>query len=328
MLSLTDVNFSYSQHTVLQSISFSVKPGKLVALIGKSGAGKSTLLSLIHGNLQPDSGKILWKNEKIHDPSRHLVAQHKYIKYLTQEFNVMPYTTVSENIKEHLSRMFAKQNEDICQRLLKVVNLQDFADVKVKLLSGGQKQRVALAKVLAKKPELLLLDEPFSHIDVLQRNQLRRNLFAYLKEEKITCVFATHDPDDFLSFADNCLVVQAGKLVDYRPMQEMYNSPKSIVTASLLGEVNKVSATVLQWDEKFPKASFLVYPHEIHLAKNSSVEVEIVANYFKGSHFLVEANCFNQQLFFYHPSALPKNSRQKIGFNFPIEQRKITLTSP
>jgi len=297
--------------------------GKHLALIGKSGSGKSTLLSLIYGDLIPQNGEILWNCEKIYDPKKKLVVEHDYIKYLTQEFNVMPYISVSENIMQPLSRMYPEKNKEICQQLLKVVALEDFADTKVKLLSGGQKQRVALAKVLAKKPKLLLLDEPFSHIDVVQRNQLRRSLFAYLKQEKITCIFATHDPDDFLSFADDCLVLNAGKIIDHRPMKHIYESPKSELTASLLGDINKLPASLLQMEEQFPESEFLVYPHEISLSKEASVEVEILANYFKGSYYLIEASINHCILFFNHPSALPKNSKVAIEFNCPIERRRL-----
>lgn len=327
MLKLTDISFAYNNLPVLKDINFSVNAGKHVALIGKSGSGKSTLLSLIYGNLLPTKGKVTWNGENIFNPATKLVAEHPYVKYLTQEFNVMPYISVAENIVQPLSRMYPEKNQEICNQLLKVVDLEDFANTKVKNLSGGQKQRVALAKVLAKRPQLLLLDEPFSHIDVVQRNQLRRSLFAYLKQENITCIFATHDPDDFLSFADDCLVLHNHSIVDYRPMNEVFEAPKLELTASLLGEVNILSAQLLQVEDQFPEANFLIYPHEITCHKEAAVEVEVLANYFKGSFYLVKAKAHDQALFFNHPSALPENTKVTIEINSPLKQRTINYKS-
>jgi len=327
VLEVKQLNFSYADKSILTEIDFSLQQGHHLALIGKSGTGKSTLLSLINGNLQPNKGEIYWNKQKIFNPNHQLVAEHDNIKYLTQEFNVMPYTTVSENIKEHLSRMYPEKNESICKRLLNVVELENFSNVKVKKLSGGQKQRVALAKVLAKKPELLLLDEPFSHIDVFLRNQLRRKLFSYLKEENITCIFATHDPDDFLSYADKCLILDNAKIHDFRPMIEVYNQPKSQLTALLMGEVNCLSSELLQLESNNCSEIFLIYPNEIYLSRQASVEVKIKNNFFKGSHFLIEAMLGSKKMFFSHSSALPKNSLAKVEFNFPKEKRKLIIDS-
>lgn len=323
MLSIENLTFAYQEKTILKGINLSIIQGKQVALIGESGAGKSTLLSLIHGNLLPQKGEILWNSEKILDPKKKLVAAHDNIKYLTQEFNVMPYTSVSENIKAPLSRMYPKKNQKISRQLLEVVGLEDYADTKVNLLSGGQKQRVALAKVLAKTPDLLLLDEPFSHIDVHQRNQLRRNLFAYLKQKGITCLFATHDPDDFLSFGDDCLVLRAGEIIDYRPMQQVYHSPKTKYTASLLGEMNIINGKMLQLEAYLHNEEFVVYPHEISVTSEASLKAKIHSAYFKGNHYLIEAFLANKKVYFTHSSALPEQTISSIKIEVDLAKRKL-----
>ncbi len=124
------------------------------------------------------------------------------MKYMSQGFDLMGVTTVAENISEYLSVFYPKELKERTEELLDIIEMKRFAKTKVKHLSIGQQQRVALARALAQKPEVLLLDEPFSHIDNFRKNSLRRNLFNYLKEEKITCLTATHDHNDILPFAD------------------------------------------------------------------------------------------------------------------------------
>ncbi len=126
------------------------------------------------------------------------------------------------------------------EQLLEMVEMTEFANVQAKYLSGGQQQRVALARVLANEPEILLLDEPFSHIDNFRKNALRRNLFAYLKTKGITCIVATHDSTDALSYADETIVLQQGMMVDKSTSFDLYTNPINKYVASLFGEVNEL----------------------------------------------------------------------------------------
>ena len=165
MLDVQEVTFAYQHKNTLKNISFSVNRGAHTCIIGESGCGKSTLLKAIYGLLDLDEGKVFWNGEQVLGPAFNLVPGHDKMKYLAQEDHLMPYTTVSENIKKFLSRQEAQWSQQRTEELLEVIDMTSFADTKVKNLSGGQKQRVALAQVLAKEPELLLLDEPFNFID-------------------------------------------------------------------------------------------------------------------------------------------------------------------
>ena len=144
-------------------------------------------------------------------PKHHLVPGMDFIKYVAQDFDLMPYTSVSENIKKFLSRFYPEEAQKRTKELLEVIEMTAFANTKVKTLSGGQQQRVAIARALAKEPELILLDEPFGQIDNFKKNSLRRKLFAYLKEKNIACIVATHDKNDALSFADTLLILMIGR---------------------------------------------------------------------------------------------------------------------
>ena len=198
MLKINALSYAYGTNTVLEDISFELPKGGHLALMGESGSGKSTLLKAIYGLLHIEQGEIFWDNHKILGPNYNLIPGEDYMKYVSQTLDLMPFTTVVENIGEHLSVFNEDGQQERIQELLEVTQMEPFAHVKVKNLSGGQQQRVAIAKALAQEPDILLLDEPFSSIDQFKKNTLRQLLFPYLKEKGITVINATHDPDDVL----------------------------------------------------------------------------------------------------------------------------------
>lgn len=314
MLQIDQISFAYTtSKPTLSDISFKVECGQHVAIIGESGCGKSTLLHLLFGNLDLDEGEIHWNNTQVLGPAYHLIPGLDDVKLLTQEFDLMPFTTVEENVKKHLSRMYPDENQIISDRLLKTVDMTKFAKVKVKHLSGGQKQRVALAQALAKKPNLLLLDEPFSHIDQYKKNKLRRDLFSYLKKENITCLFATHDVKDMLSFSDQTLVLEKGKLIDFRSPEDLYEQPKSFKIASLFEEVNLISGKLINAN---PSEKYIIYPHEIKLNSTRNNKQSIVEEcYFMADRYLIRLQQKGKTLFAYHEEALPKNAEVSVAFS-------------
>ena len=181
MLQIKNLSFAYQNKKVLDNVSFSVKKGSHLSIIGASGCGKSTLLKAIYGLFDIEQGAIIFANEKVTGPSKNLVPGHPKIKYLAQDFGLMPYISVAENVGKFLSNLDLKKKKIRINELLQMVDMLDFANTKPLNLSGGQQQRVALAMTIAKEPLLLLLDEPFSQVDTFHKNFLRRNLFLYLK---------------------------------------------------------------------------------------------------------------------------------------------------
>ena len=177
------------------------------------------------------------------------------------------------------------------------MNLEEYEDVKVKSLSGGQQQRVALAKALAKTPKLLLLDEPFSHIDYFFKNELRRKLFKFLKEEHITCVMATHDKDDVLPFCDQLLVLKHGKTLDYNKPKILYQNPKDPYIAGLFGDYNLIDAKKI-WPDLKQDKPLIVYPYEILIEKVSDKpNVKILEQYFLGQFYRLIVRWKSQNIF-------------------------------
>jgi ABC-type Fe3+/spermidine/putrescine transport system ATPase subunit len=289
MLAVKNISFSYDNQPNLHSISFGLTKGKNLALIGESGCGKSTLLKLIYGLYDLEEGQIFWNETEVLGPKFHLIPGMPFMKYLAQDFDLMPFITVAENVGKYLSNFFPEEKQARIAELLEIVEMTQYADVKAKLLSGGQMQRVALARVLALEPEVLLLDEPFSHIDNFRKNSLRRKLFAYLKEQNITCIVATHDSTDVLAFADEVAIMREGKIVESGIPKFIYENPKDNYIASLFGDVNEIEVS--------GKLQF-VYPYQFKVSISSDLKVEVVNSYFRGSHYLIEAKFGNQILFF------------------------------
>ncbi|AJH14191.1 ABC transporter ATP-binding protein [Myroides profundi] len=315
MLLLKNISFSYlEEKTVINNLSLVVEKGQHVALLGESGCGKSTLLKLIYGLQDLDQGEIHWNNKQVLGPAYHLVPGIDEMRYLAQDFDLMPFTSVKENIGKYLSNFYMEEKEHRIKELLTLVDLDEYADVKVKHLSGGQQQRVAIARVLALEPEILLLDEPFSHIDYSRRSLLRRNLFAYLKEKGITCIVATHDSIDALSFADETIVLKDGELVDMGETKDVYEFPLNKYVASLFGEVNELYisdfTTSFEEDELL-----LIYPHQLMLSKQKGqIEVEVLDSYFKGDGYMIKT-FFNEDrvVFFDHPFNIEKGTKIKLA---------------
>ena len=307
MLQVQNISFGYSKKTIIHSIDFTVATGQNVAIIGESGCGKSTLLKLIYGLYDLKEGHIFWNETEVLGPKYHLIPGMSFMKYLSQDFDLMPFTTVSENVGKFLSNSNSEQKKQRIQELLEIVEMTEYADVKAKFLSGGQQQRVALARVLALEPEVLLLDEPFSHIDNFRKNALRRNLFAYLKAKKVTCLVATHDSSDALSFADETLVLQDGKLLKIDSSKDIYLNPENKYIASLFGEVNELKLSQLIALEGEEDESLLLYPHQLKIVDSGIMKVVVKQCYFKGSHYLIKAAFERRAIFFEHDSEIEFN---------------------
>ncbi|MCL6274173.1 ABC transporter ATP-binding protein [Muricauda sp. 2012CJ35-5] len=299
MLNVQISSFSYQKKPILEDINFQLDKGQHLALMGESGSGKSTLLKIIYGILHVENSSIQWGDKVALGPNYNLVPGESYMKYLSQDFDLMPYTTVSENIAQHLSVFEQESHAERIQELLNLIELEAFANVKVKNLSGGQQQRVALARVLAQEPELLLLDEPFGHIDNFKRNTLRTKLFSYLRQKEITIITASHDTDDVLPYADHTMVLQNGSAIALDKTKTLYQNPPNYYVASLFGRVNEVPIRLLKSYAEIDR-SVLIYPHEFQISNKSGLEVTVNKAYFKGSHYLVECKKIEGTVLFFN----------------------------
>ncbi|WP_422108034.1 ABC transporter ATP-binding protein [Winogradskyella sp.] len=295
MLQIKNLSFGYTETEVLSQLDFTVGVGENLAIIGESGSGKSTLLKLIYGEYDLEQGEIFWKDTKILGPKFNLVIGYDFMKYVSQEFDLMPYISVEDNIGKFLSRFYPEEKEKRTKELVKVVELEAFAKTKVKNLSGGQKQRVAIARALAKAPEILLLDEPFSHIDNFKKQSLRRSVFNYLKQNGITCIVASHDKNDVLGFADEMIVLHHQKIIAKDTPDNLYNTPKSPLIAAFFGEFSLINDKIY-------------YAHQLKIVEQSDFKATVKRSYFNGQTWLIEARFNEQALFIEHHNALENGS--------------------
>jgi ABC-type Fe3+/spermidine/putrescine transport system ATPase subunit len=295
MLSIKNVSFNYKEKKILSYISVFVKKGDCLSVVGGSGSGKSTLLKLIYGKMDVCSGAISWNGQSVLGPKNKLVVGHDFMKYVSQEFDLMPYISVAENIGAYLSNFFPEKKQTRINELLKVVELEAFSNTKVKFLSGGQKQRVALARAIAKQPEIILLDEPFSHIDNFKKQSLRKKFFNYLKSNNITCVMATHDKEDVLPYSDTMVVLENNEvLVEGNPL-EIYNNPRHPLVAAFFGDFSVINNTIY-------------YSHQVFVVKKSKLKAVVKQVFYKGRFFLIEAEYNNTIVCFNHTSSIPENT--------------------
>ena len=197
----------------LLDVDFSAGGGEVLALLGASGSGKSSALQCIAGIRRPDWGRIALDGEVLFDSERHidLPPQKRQVGYLFQQYALFPWLTVEKNVQFGLKLQGKSPEEcqEIAQKYIKMVELEQFAKSYPKELSGGMKQRVAIARAYANDPEVLLMDEPFGALDAQTRAQLQTELLKTWEQEKKTCFFITHDVDEAVLLAQRVVIMSA-----------------------------------------------------------------------------------------------------------------------
>lgn len=304
LLEINNLFFSYSvEKPLFQNLNLHFEEGKIIALAGESGCGKSTLLSLIYGLLDWQSGTIVFDGEKLHGPKGNLVPGEAKMKFVTQNFDLMPYATVAENVGKFISNINLTKKKETVSELLEVVGLQEFANVLPKYLSGGQQQRVAIARALSVLPKLLILDEPFSNLDFPRKIELREKLFRYVKQQNISLIISTHELQDIIPWLDEIVVLQNGEVIQKASPEETFKNPYNSYVAKLFGEVN-----IFNTDEMavFQLPKFSYYPKEIKLSENG-IEAEVLESRFAGNHYWNKIMTKNKELIMYTDRQIEKS---------------------
>ncbi|QAR30291.1 ABC transporter ATP-binding protein [Ornithobacterium rhinotracheale] len=239
MLSVENLQFKYSPEVaVLKNIHFKINSTERTCILGESGSGKSTLLKLIYGILEPDAGQIFFNGDLIKGPKQQLIPGHEDMKYVAQDFDLSLYMTVAENVGKHLSNIYQERKKQRVAEILEVLSLSEFAHRRPVELSGGQQQRVAIARTLAKMPKMLILDEPFSHLDAALHIKIRQQLIQYCEEQNMGVLFSSHRADDALGYADRLIIMKKGEILQIGTPQDIYLAPKNLYVAELFGKVN------------------------------------------------------------------------------------------
>jgi iron(III) transport system ATP-binding protein len=226
---------------VLRGVNLIVPAGSLSAVLGLSGCGKTTLLRAIAGFERAGRGRIALGTRTLDDGHSYVPPERRGIGYVPQEGALFPNLSVQANVAFGLSR--AQRRTNVVEELLEMVGLTTLARRYPHQLSGGEQQRVALARALARRPEVLLLDEPFSSLDASLRTTVREEVSALLRKQGATTVLVTHDQEEALSLADSVAVLRDGVIVQQGTPAELYSTPVDARLASFLGAANLLEAT-------------------------------------------------------------------------------------
>lgn len=243
ILSLQQVNKKYNQAIdfAINDVSFEVEEGEILALVGESGSGKTTLLRLIAGLEHPDSGIISLSGQKIVEGKRSVPAHERQVGMVFQDYALFPHLTILENIKFGLKGS-NQEVERVAKDTLRLVGLKEDYTKYPHQLSGGQQQRVALARAIAPNPKILLMDEPFSNLDAMLKDQIREEIRQIIKKTGITAIFVTHDTKDALSTADRIAILHKGFLQQIDIPKVLYENPVNPYVANFFGKRNEMEA--------------------------------------------------------------------------------------
>jgi iron(III) transport system ATP-binding protein len=245
LLEVRGVSQSYDERPVLENLSFELQPGTIGCLLGPSGCGKTTVLRCIAGFEAVSRGEIVLHGETMTRPGRIVPAERRRIGMVFQDYALFPHLTVARNIAFGLRKASAGERDARVAELLDIVGLHAVGERYPHELSGGQQQRVALARALAPRPALMLLDEPFSNLDVEMRERLSIEVRAILKQQQTTAILVTHDQNEAFNIADEIGLMAHGRIEQWDTPYRLYHEPATRFVADFIGQGVFLPGTVL-----------------------------------------------------------------------------------
>jgi len=338
LLQLNSISVAYDDHSVVEDISFELKEGEISCLLGPSGCGKTTLLRTIAGFEKPDTGEIKIRNQKVSSADGALAPENRNIGMVFQDFALFPHLNIEDNICFGLSKKMSDSDQlNRCNELLKLIGLPGSNKKYPHQLSGGQQQRIALARALAPEPDILLLDEPFSSLDVELREQLAREVRVILKQQNTTAILVTHDQNEAFAMADNIGLIHQGKLVQWDTPYNLYHQPATRFVANFIGQgvfipgkyigENKIETDLGTISGKVPeqckvgcKLDLLIRPDDIIHDDDSKLKLEISERLFRGADFLYTLKVNNEKTILCIASSHHNHQlNEKIGITLDVD---------
>ena len=295
LLRLKQIVKNEDNRKILDNINLLIEPFSKTALIGETGSGKSTLMKIMAGLVQPSLGEAIFEHKRIEGPNEVLIPGHKKIGYLSQHFELLNNYRVEE-LLDMANKMEQREADEI-YRLCKIEHL---LKRKTNAISGGERQRIALARVLVGNPKLLLLDEPFTNLD-LSNNKIINGIINELCEtRKTTVVLVSHDPANILSWADQIIVLQEGKMIQADSPEEIYFNPVNAYTAGLVGDYNCIEKdSPLRKAFNLPHNRLYFRTEEFAIVEknNNSTAATIKEKLFYGNHYKLKLNTAGEDLY-------------------------------
>lgn len=302
-LHLKNVQAKHDTNPVVNRVNINLEDGEIGCLLGPSGCGKTTLLRTIAGLHPITNGEIHLGETCLSTAKKSLPTSQREIGMVFQDYALFPHMTIFENVAFGLSKKSTVEKDTRVKQLLELIGLPDVGKRYPHQLSGGQQQRVALARALAPKPKILLMDEPFSGLDVELRETLAREVRSILKQEGIGALMVTHNQNEAFAIADSVGVMNAGKLLQWDTPYNLYHQPGHPFIADFIGQGMLIAGSVCDCKgvhtelgllkTHLPvgttvgeRVSVLVRPDDILHDDDSDWHLEVVNRAFRGSHFL------------------------------------------
>jgi iron(III) transport system ATP-binding protein len=296
LLKINNLYKSFEGVKAVNDISITLEKGKVLAILGESGSGKTTLLHLIAALYEPDSGTLTLDNERIKPPSEKLIAGHSNIKLVRQDYGLFPNMSIRANIAYELRYYEENYRNERVDKLLEISGLIYVQHHLPRQVSGGEQQRATIVKAIAEEPKLLLLDEPFSHLDAVNKRRLKDEVLDLIKSEEVSCIFVTHDVADAYAMADELLIMQNGNALQVGSPEEIYRNPINNYVAEITGEVQSEEFRV-QSAELSKKDGFItnhstlctiIRPSQIRISPNANLRAIVESIKFLGAYYEVK----------------------------------------
>ena len=290
LLNVLGIEKKHNENLVLNNISFTQQPFEKIAIAGETGSGKTSLLKIIAGLLQADAGTVFFEDKRIKGPDEKLIPGHKGIAYLSQQFELRNNYRVEEEL-DYTNQL----TDEAAAIIYEVCRISHLLKRKTDQLSGGEKQRIAAARVLIASPKLLLLDEPFSNLDMAHKQMMKTVIHDIGETLKISCILISHDPLDTLSWADEIIVIRNGAIVQKASPQLIYSRPANEYVAALFGKYNLFTASQAAIFSMLPKIenehkNLLIRPEHFSIAstENNALKGVVKKIDFFGSYYETE----------------------------------------
>jgi len=243
-LTFDAVTKAYGERPAVDGLSLEIAPGEVVCLLGPSGCGKTTLLRLAVGVERPSGGRILINDREVAGAGRFVQPEDRGVGLMFQDFALFPHLTILENVAFGLRALPREDARREALLILSRVGLERYAEQYPHILSGGQQQRVALARAIVPRPAVMLMDEPFSGLDVQLRDAMQEETLALIRETRATSMIVTHHPEEAMRLGDRIAVMRAGRLVQTGSAEELYRRPAALFVARLFSEINEMEMQV------------------------------------------------------------------------------------